>query len=172
MSNRKGKGQVVSRTELAEFFGASGPTVDHWVRTGCPYIQRGGKGVRWEFSTADVSAWLVDRARAEQDDNPDQQDEKKLKTRAQLAKTIQAELDLAKAKAEVAPLDQVYEMLSRTFAEVRANMRSIPSRVVTSLIGETDETRFKRVMLEEIDQALQALADADLTGDADEDADA
>jgi phage terminase Nu1 subunit (DNA packaging protein) len=77
----------------------------------------------------------------------------------------QAELDLAKAKGLVAPLDQIERNLARVFAEVRANMRNLPGVVVSQLIGETDERKFKQVMLREIDQVLEVLADADLTAE-------
>ncbi|WLE27681.1 hypothetical protein [Xylella fastidiosa] len=62
--------------------------------------------------------------------------------------------------------------MARVFAEVRANLRTIPGRTVALLLGETDERRYKRVLLQEIDQTLENLASLDLTQedtDADED---
>jgi terminase small subunit / prophage DNA-packing protein len=161
MSNRKGKGTDVSRTQLAEFFGVAAPTVDHWVRMGCPYVERGGKGKPWTFNTADVSAWRIDKAKADATGSAPA-DEAELKLRALAAKTAQAELELARARGEVAPVEQMRRAMQSAFAEVKANMRNVPSRAVRMLIGETDEVRFKRVLLEEIDHALGALAEADL----------
>jgi len=43
----------------------------------------------------------------------------------------------------------------------------VPGRAARRLIGETDETKFKVVLLEEIDHALEALADDDLINEAD-----
>lgn len=168
MSNRKGKGQTVSRTELAEFFGVSGPTVDHWVRTGCPYISKGGKGVAWQFNTADVIAWRIERDNGD-DSNENQINENQLRKREQLAKTLQVELKLEMARGSVAPIDQMQKALAKAFANVRANMRNIPSRAVTMLVGETDEARFKSVLMREIDEALEELANMDLAGDEDDD---
>lgn len=167
---RKGRGQEVSKTELAEFFGVSATTVEHWIRVGCPFIQRGGKGKAWKFSTADVHDWRLDRLREEHAGSAPA-DEKELKNRKLAAETAKAELELAKAKGEVAPLDQVQRGMAKAFAEVKANMRNVPGRVVTLLIGETDEVRFKSVLLAEIDQALEALADASLVDDDDLDLD-
>lgn len=167
MSNRKGKGKIISRTELAEYFGVSGPTVDHWVRTGCPYVERGGKGMAWKFNTADVINWRIESRLAEGEQDEDEIDERKLRARQLKAKTLAAELELEKARGTVAPLDQVNRAIASAFAEVRANMRNIPARVTTTLIGETDEAKFKAVMLAEIDQALEALADTDLLNDED-----
>jgi phage terminase Nu1 subunit (DNA packaging protein) len=50
-------------------------------------------------------------------------------------------------------------------------MRNLPSRTVSLLIGETDERRYKRVLLEEIDQILEVLAKADLLAIDDDDPD-
>ena len=83
------------------------------------------------------------------------------------AETAKAELELAKLRQEVAPIDQMQRAMSMAFAEVKANMRNVPSRVTTLLIGEKNETRFKKVLLEEIDQALEALADSVLVEEED-----
>jgi terminase small subunit / prophage DNA-packing protein len=163
---RKGRGQQVSKTELAEFFGTSSTTVEHWIRVGCPYVQRGGRGKQWIFSTAEVHDWRLDRLR-EETSGKGTVDEKTLKNRKLAADVERAELELAKSRGEVAPLWQVQKAMAKAFAEVRANMRTIPSRVVSSLIGETDEVRFKAVLLDEIDQALEAMANADLVDDDD-----
>lgn len=160
----KGKGQQVNRANLADVFGVSLPTIDSWVRAGCPLIQRGSKGVEWTFNTADVSKWLRDRAAQDASENFIQ-DEAELKRRKLAAETTMAELELAKAKGEVAPLDQMERNLSKLFAEIRANMRNIPGRVVTRVIGETDERKIKAALMDEIDQVLEALASLDLAVD-------
>lgn len=167
---RKGRGQEVSKTELAEFFGVSATTIEHWIRVGCPFIQRGAKGKAWIFSTADVYDWRLDRLREEQTGKAPT-DERELKSRKLAAETAKAELELAKARGEVAPLDQVQRAMVKAFAEVKANMRNVPSRVTSLLIGETDETRFKSVLAAEIDQALETLADSSLVDEEDLDPD-
>jgi phage terminase Nu1 subunit (DNA packaging protein) len=49
---------------LAKLFGTTLAEIDKWVSWGAPYIKRSeGNGDAWEFDTADVSNWLVDRAR-------------------------------------------------------------------------------------------------------------
>jgi phage terminase Nu1 subunit (DNA packaging protein) len=62
----------------------------------------------------------------------------------------------------VVPLKQLERALANTFAEVKTNLRSVPSRVATAIIGEESETRIKAVILKEIDQALETLGDLDL----------
>ena len=161
MAGRKGKGQIVSRQGLAEFFGVALNTVDHWVRNGMPVVTRGGPGRKWEFNTAAVAAWREDQVRATANGMAPA-DANQLKLRQLTARTEQAELELARSKGEVAPLWQMQRAMQTAFAEIRANLRNVPARAVRMLIGETDEIRFKRVLLEEIDAALEALAEVDL----------
>jgi phage terminase Nu1 subunit (DNA packaging protein) len=165
----KGKGQEVNRTGLSDVFGVALNTIDSWVRQGCPVVQRGvGKGQPWKFNTADVAQWLRDKS-VQEATGDKVADEAEMTRRRKLADTMLAELNLAKAMGDVAPIDQVERMVQRAFAEVRAGMRNLPGRVVSQLIGETDERRFKAVLLGEIDQVLVALAEADLeAGDDDE----
>ncbi|EAM3588059.1 terminase small subunit [Salmonella enterica] len=155
------KGREVNRSGLAEVFGVSLPTVDNWRRAGCPTLAIGGSGKSYSFDTAAIADWLRERAvRSATGETAQTEDE--LKLRKLEAETVMAELELAKARGEVAPVDQMGRMVAHAFSEVRAGMRNIPGRVVSLLIGENDQRRFKRVLLEEIDQVLTALANADL----------
>ena len=52
------KGKQVTRQALADVFGVSLPTIDAWVRKGCPFVEKGGRGQEWQFNTAQVSKWL------------------------------------------------------------------------------------------------------------------
>lgn len=159
------KGQIVNRTGLSDIFGVALNTIDSWVKRGCPVVQKGGgRGQEWQFNTADVGKWLRAEAATEAKGTKDATTEELARRKAQ-ASTELAELELAKAKGEVAPIDQVMRAVSRAFAEVRAGMRNLPSRTVSQLIGETDERRFKSVMLAEIDEVLKSLADASLLED-------
>jgi phage terminase Nu1 subunit (DNA packaging protein) len=164
-----GKGKKVNRTDLADIMGCALNTIDAYIKAGMPVIARGSRGKEWVFNSADCINWKAEKSVADATNDAPANDEQ-LRSRALLANTLKVELELAKARELVAPLDQVERMVARAFAEVRAGMRNIPSRVVSLLIGETDERRFKKVLAEEIDQALEALANADLAG-SDEGAD-
>lgn len=169
----KGRGKKVNRAELADFFGISLVTVDSWVRAGCPFDERGNgtRGSQWKFDTADVSEWRTKRA-VEEATGTATQDEEALKRRKTLAAVLTAELELAKARELVAPLDQMERALSKVFANIQVNLRSLPSKLSSRLIGETDERRLKSVMLEEIDKVLEALSKLDILSEEDEHEDA
>ncbi|TLP67099.1 terminase small subunit [Parasedimentitalea maritima] len=167
VKKEKTRGREVNRTELAEINGVSLPTVESWVRRGCPVVQRGGRGRAWQFNTAEVRNWREDDIRAEAS-HTTHANKDELLLRKLAAETEQAELDLAKAKDELVPVEQLERALTKAFGEVRAGMRNVvPGRAARRLIGETDETKFKVVLLEEIDHALGALADDDLINEAD-----
>ncbi len=63
--NKKSKGQVVNRADLANINGVSLPTIDDWVCRGCPVMQRGARGRAWQFNTAEVRNWRDDDIRAQ-----------------------------------------------------------------------------------------------------------
>jgi phage terminase Nu1 subunit (DNA packaging protein) len=165
-SNRKGKGEIASRGRIADLCGVSAPTVDNWIALGCPVVTRGGRGRAYEFNSADVVAWRISRA-AEEAAGAAPQTEQELRIRRLRALTELDELELAKARGEVAPIAQMSRAMDLAFAEVRGALRAVPSRAARRVVGETDEARLKAVLLEEIDQALEALADADLVDDDD-----
>lgn len=55
-------GRPINRGELASLCGVSLPTVDGWVEKGCPFLERGSKGVEWRFDSAAVIDWRIQRA--------------------------------------------------------------------------------------------------------------
>ncbi len=175
MVSPKQQGKQVNRVGLSEIFGVAMPTVDQWVRHRCPVVQRGGRGREWTFDTAVVARWLRDKA-AEEAAGEAVTDVEEWKRRKVAAEAQREELRLAAEKKLVAPLEQMERNLARLFAEVRANLRNLPSRTASLLVGETDERRYKQVLLREIDQVLEGLASLDLseetTEEVEEDEDA
>lgn len=142
-------------------------TVDDWVKRGCPVVERGGRGKQWKFNSAQVRAWRDDDIRAESQGTQFASIDE-LKKRKLAAETEQVELELAKAKGELVPVEQYGRALAKAFGEVRAGIRNVvPGRAARRVVGETDETRIKEVLVEEIDQALEVLADTDLVHEAD-----
>jgi phage terminase Nu1 subunit (DNA packaging protein) len=169
----KGLGKEVNREELADVFGVSLNTISAWTRRGCPYEQKGRQGKPWRFNTRDVSEWLREQVRLEAAGSAPA-DEAELRRRKLAAETARAELDLATARQQVAPIEEFERARAMENAAVRANVMNVPGRVVSQLIGETDEARFKDVLRAELIQALEAAADTDidLLDDDDEHADA
>lgn len=87
------------------------------------------------------------------------------KARLTRAQADIAEIEAAKARGEVAPIEDVERAWSRAFAELRTNILNVPGRVVRQLLGETKEQRFKDTLRAELAAALEATAQADLVDD-------
>lgn len=84
------------------------------------------------------------------------------RTRKMTADATAAELALAKACGEVAPIEEMAKVWDMRCGLIRANMMNIPSRAVLQLLGCTDEGEFKTKLREEIVLALQTAADTEL----------
>lgn len=154
------KGKAVNRTELANVFGVSLPTVDGWVRNGAPNRKPlGSRSVL--FNTADIANWLRDRAREEATGSAPA-DEQQLRRRKMLAETEKAELELAKAKGEVAPVREFERATAGLMAIIRQNILNVPARAVLQLLGCTDETEFKAKLRAELVLALETAAEAEI----------
>lgn len=166
---KNGKGQSVSKGQLCEVFGVSIPTVDGWLRNGCPCISRGGRGVPAEFNTAAVAQWLREQARQEGAGNI-LADESELKRRKLAAETAKAELELAKARSEVAPVREFERVSAAMDTAIRTNVLNVPARAVLQLLGCTDEAEFKAKLRAELVLALDTAAETDLNVSAEDEA--
>jgi len=161
------KGTLVNRAGLADVFGVAVTTVDAWVRSGCPVTQRGSRGVEWQFNTADISRWLRDKSVADATGTAPA-DEAELDKRRRTADTLRAELELAKARGDVAPVRDFERAQAAFAAAIRANVMNVPARAVLQLLGETNERVFKDKLRAELVLALETAAAADLALDDDE----
>lgn len=86
----------------------------------------------------------------------------KQRTRKITADADRAELELAIARKDVAPVKDMEDAMDQFVGLVRTNMLHIPVRVTSMLLGETDERRFKDVLRKEIVQILTDAAEDDL----------
>ncbi|MDF7673531.1 terminase small subunit [Acetobacteraceae bacterium ESL0709] len=152
-------GKIVNRQELADFLGISLPTVTAWVGQKMPYLQKGGQGREWQFDTAAVVQWKEDMAASAA--GGELKTLEAIEKETARVKLEQEKLKYAKAAEMVVPVDQMERRLAIVFAEIRTNMRNIPGRVASIILGETNERTLKHVLLEEIDRALTGLSEFD-----------
>lgn len=161
---------IVNRAELADAMGVSLPTVDRWVKEGCPIKVRPRKGVPAQFVLGEVVSWWGQRER-ENATGGATSDEAELKRRKLAAETGTAELEFARARGEVAPVAEFEKATARLMAAIRQNVMNVPARAVLQLLGETDEATFKQRLRAELTLALEqsALVEFDLDDDSDDD---
>lgn len=159
---------IVNRAGLAAAMGKSLPTIDRWIKEGCPVKVRGRKGIEWEFVLPDVVAWFGRRERDLVTDGADATEDA-LKRRKMLAETGKAELEFAKAAGEVAPVREFERAQAKMMAAIRTNVMNVAQRAVLQLLGETDEAEFKRKLRAELTLALEQSAQIDFDLDGEDD---
>lgn len=158
---------IVNRSELADAMGVSPPTVDRWIKEGCPIKVRPRKGIPAQFVLGEVVTWWGQRER-ENATGGATTDEAELKRRKLAAETGQAELEFARAKGEVAPVAEFERATAKLMATIRTNVMNVAQRAVLQLLGETDEATFKQRLRAELTLALEQSAQVDFDIDDDE----
>ncbi|ENL2971094.1 terminase small subunit [Escherichia coli] len=147
---------MVTDADLAELTGLSSRRIRQLVESG--RLMRSGRN---RYQLAEVFMALVEEmSGGDKASELTAERVRKLRAEATLA-----ELELAKQRGEVAPIEEFQSVWTNRFTTIRANMLQLPQRVVTMLIGETDERRFKQVMTEEIKQILTAAASSGTEAD-------
>jgi phage terminase Nu1 subunit (DNA packaging protein) len=150
-----------SASELACFLGLSTSRISQLVRSGVikPPSERGKYGLK--SSVSGYTKFLQSRSLGSAaPENPDFYLLKceKIRLESELL-TIEA----ARKSGEVCEIEFLERGLSNLIIEVRTNLRNIPARIVSSILGETSEKLVKKIILQEIDQSLTALAEIDVS---------
>ena len=163
---------TVSTNELCTFLGAHKNTVLQWVGQGCPVAVKARRGDRGghQFVPRDVVNWLKDKAVTDAigSEDPTLISVEEARRRKMLAEAGLQEIELAKQKGLVVDLGDIQRDLSNKLAEVRSNILKIPERTALRLVGETEETRIKQIIREELTQALNGIADYSFDEESDD----
>jgi phage terminase Nu1 subunit (DNA packaging protein) len=154
-------GKKVSQSQCASTFGVHRNTLANWLKQGCPYDQKANKpqGKDWVLDTADVAQWREDQAIKNTIGDMSQVTEDELKRRKLAAETTILEIEAAKKRGEVAPLEDMETAWRDAVLEFKARIRLLPSRCANQLTGLSDETEIKAVLLDEVDQTLTVLSE-------------
>lgn len=143
----------LNRAQTARLMGVPPTTLDRWTAKGCPVVKRAGKGNAATFDAAAVVAWYV----AERERGGSEAEARRRKLNADAER---AELEVAKARREVAPVADMLAVWLRATALIRANVMGVAQRAAVRLLGESDEGRIKTVLREELRAALASGANA------------
>lgn len=81
------------------------------------------------------------------------------------ADASKAEMEFALARKEIAPVEDMKRAMELRCAMIRARMMALPARTMTMLIGETDERRWREVMVTEVKLALTEAAAEEIDPD-------
>ena len=122
-------------------------------------------------STCRPSSRGANRKRRPRQQKKPPDDLEELERRERTAKTLRAELELAKARGDVAPVREFERVQSAMMAAIRQNVMGVPTRAVLRLLGEKNETKFKQVLADELRLALETAATAVLDVEDDDESD-
>lgn len=150
----------MSLSAVARIVGVQRNTLMSMVRRGCPYISKPTrkKGSQWEFNTAEVAQWRIDQAVKEAIGDVRETDVNELRKRKLRAETIIVELDAAKARGQVGDLDEFERQVTNASIEIRTRLKQMIARVAPMVVG-LKVAEIKRILRDEVDQALTVLAD-------------
>lgn len=155
------KDTEVTDTQLADLAGCSARYVRKLATDG--YIQRVGRNT---FVLGTALQGVIAQMNSGGGSNQKLLSERirKLKADADLA-----ELALAKAKGEVAPIAEFERMQTQRYRLIQVNMLNVPGRVSMKIVGSTDDAHIKAVLRDEIISALKQAAYAEIDLDDDND---
>jgi len=122
------KSRLANKAEAAEWFGVSIPSIDAWLRRGCPYVTRGERGTQWRLDLLDVAKWKFGASTEEQSEDPEKMSPKDrldwykgtrertrhLEESGELVRAVDYEIALASALKTVAvTLESLPDVLER-----------------------------------------------------------
>lgn len=150
---------LVTIHEAAQIHNCTVQTIRDWMRAGLPVAKPAQKGGEKHYlESADISHWLIEREIKNRFGNIDLMTADEAKRKKLTAEAALTELELAKKMEQVVDLEVMERQLANKFANLRSILRRIPDRVVMQLVGLTDESKIKNIVLTEIDAALTVLS--------------
>jgi phage terminase Nu1 subunit (DNA packaging protein) len=161
-------GKKVSQSECAIVFGIHRNTLGSWLKQGCPYVKKANKalGINWILDTAAVAQWREEQAIKNTVGDLTALGEDELKRRKLQAETSILEIDAAKKRGEVAPIDDMERAWQNISIAISTRMLLVPGRCSMHLLMIDNETVIKNLIEEEIRQGLTEAADIDLDEDS------
>lgn len=162
----------VNRAGLAECFGVSLPTVDAWVRKGCPFDRKGARGVDWQFDTAAVANWREEQVQSAVDEALKDLSVDQLQKRKLTAETsILERRDRLEAR-EIFEGADVERLIAEAVGKCRGRVLAIPTDAADLLVGLTSASDIRAVLDRLVLEALAELSMLDgIVGDSGDDED-
>lgn len=139
--------QVSGKSEVSRIFGVSLPTVNAWVRRGCPTKK---DGRNWLFEVKAVENWLDERHKNKATDSGyERAKQEKMYWKAKLAK-----LEYEKAIGKLIDADEVKAAAFNTARIARDSLTNIADRLAPILTGKTNTFEIHAIINEEIKKII------------------
>ncbi len=115
-----------NKSQVAEFFDVSLPTVEAWIRKGCPVAERGARGISWVMDLRAVAQWLY---QAEQSNTPRDPDSLPPQDRKAWYDAEARKRDLAEKAKELLPRAEVEQAAATAFAAVTQDLLAVSDQL-------------------------------------------
>lgn len=157
VKNIKKNGELVNSVKLSELFGTPTSVILTWRKAGMPSVKT-SHGLR--FNTADCLNWRVlEQDKLVRDELtpliPDNEMTfTQAKTRKECAEALMSELKLAKARSELANIDDLMDEFSHLLTVLRSKLVSMSSRL-SGILSHHDETDISEMLDREVADMLE-----------------
>jgi phage terminase Nu1 subunit (DNA packaging protein) len=165
-------GVRLNKADLAKHYGKSLPTISQWVAKGCPFVSKGGPGKEWVFDSAEVASWREEQIAQQAVGDVESLDIEEARRRKMAAEAALAELDLFTRRGDLIEVDLVAGLIGEEYANVRAKILAIPTKLAPQLQGVTSAVERQDLIERAIIEVLEELtADGIYSGAVSEESD-
>jgi len=147
----------VNKVDLAALMGVSSVTIGQWVSKGCPYVQKGAAGKAWVFDVPEVVGWREQQVALQAVGDTKSLDIDEARRRKLAAEAALSELDLAVRKGELVEIESVASAVAEEYANVRAKLLGLPTKVAPQAIGITETAELQSLLESVVTEALEEL---------------
>lgn len=140
-----------TKAAAAELFGLSTQALDHWIRSGCPVLERDESGAVVALHIGDMLAWRIERA-----DSGGEGDREK--TRLTRAQADVQETKLAELKGRLVDAERVRKAWADYVLACRAKLLSLPTRIAPLVAAAAGVDACRDLLESEVAAALTELA--------------
>lgn len=144
-------GRIVNQTELAELIGVTDVTLWQWQKEGLPIKVRSLRGLPNQYDTAEVVAWMVDRATRKISGG---------ETQEQRLKRVQAdkiEMEMRQMSRDLVPAAEIEARWATIVMAARKRLLSLPGQLAELLEMAEGPAAKRDVLVAEIDKVLEEL---------------
>jgi phage terminase Nu1 subunit (DNA packaging protein) len=150
-------GWIVNREEMSGILAVSPTTLDRYVRSGCPLLERGTTSQGHKFNTGAVIGWLRQRDAEAGDPTDAARSQAEERRRPMAASAELKELQLAEKRGLMISVEDVVPIVADELAEVRSRLMALPGRLAQGLVGMQDAAAIEGAIRDEIAAALSEL---------------
>lgn len=147
----------LNKSDMADCLGISRTAFSQWIKKGCPYEQKGSQSGQWVFDTAAVIRWREEQAALNAMGDTADIDLDEARRRKTAAEAALVEIEVSKRRGEVIEIEHVAEAVGEDYANVKAKLLALPTKLAPQLIGMENPVEIQAILADMITEALEEL---------------